>query len=125
MLWPQPPNGNARYALRLSGSVRPPPTARAKAIILLLNRQLTPLVGTVLAAERQLGMHGLSPRLRQTLEGLLAGKSDKQIAARLGIGKTTVHDHVASLYRRFGVEARGELMAYFLRRRPAAAPVTS
>ena len=94
------------------------PTPRAVAILSLLNRRITPLVGTVLSTRRQAGMHGLSPRLRQTLEALFAGRSEKQIAADLGISQTTVHEHVGRIYRHFGVETRGELMAYFIRRRP-------
>ena len=99
----------------------PAPTPRSRAILALLNRQLTPLVGTVLATRRQIGKHGLSPRLRQTLDGLLAGEAEKQIAAQLGISRATVHEYVGALYRHFGVEGRAELMAYFLRRQPAAA----
>jgi DNA-binding CsgD family transcriptional regulator len=97
----------------------PAPTERARATLSLLNRQIAPLVGTLLATTAQLGWHGLSPRLRQTLEGLLSGESEKQIAARLGISRPTVHEYVGGIYRHFGVEGRGELAAYFLRRRPA------
>ena len=92
------------------------PTARATAILSLLNRRLAPLVGTVLLTRRQAGLHGLSPRLRQTLDALLAGRSEKQVAADLAISQTTVHEHVGRIYRHFGVETRGELMAYFVRR---------
>jgi DNA-binding CsgD family transcriptional regulator len=98
------------------------PTARATAVVSLLNRRLAPLVGTVLLTRRQAGMHGLSPRLRQTLDALLAGRSEKQIAADLGISQTTVHEHVGRIYRHFAVETRGELMACFVRHRPTTPP---
>ena len=58
----------------------------------------------------------LSPRMRQTLERLLAGDSEKQIAARLGLSRHTVHVYVKSLYQRFDVNSRGELFAKFVRR---------
>lgn len=95
------------------------PTARGTAILSLLNRRIAPLVGTVLVTRRQPGIHGLSPRLRQTLDALLAGRSEKQVAADLGISQTTVHEHVGRIYRHFSVETRGELMAHFVHRQPA------
>jgi DNA-binding CsgD family transcriptional regulator len=96
-----------------------PPTPRATAIVSLLNHRIAPLVGTILATRRQNGLHRLPPRLRQTLEWLLAGQSEKQIAAELRISPTTVHEHVGRIYRHFNVETRGELMSYFVNRRPA------
>ena len=53
----------------------------------------------------------LSPRLRQTLSSLLAGDSEKQVAAKLGVSPHTVHVYVKKLYRNFGVNSRGELLA--------------
>jgi DNA-binding NarL/FixJ family response regulator len=70
------------------------------------------------------GMNGsLPPRLRQTLERLLAGDSEKQVAARLGLSRHTVHIHVKRLYRAYKVNSRGELLARCLGRAatPAAA----
>ena len=59
---------------------------------------------------------GLSRRLRQTLERLLLGDSEKQVASRLGLSTLTVHGYVKALYQHFGVSSRPELLAYFLRR---------
>ena len=59
----------------------------------------------------------LSPRMRQTLERLLAGDSEKEIAARLRLSPHTVHVYVKTLYRRFDVCSRGELFARFISRR--------
>ena len=58
---------------------------------------------------------GLSPRLQQTLERLLAGDSEKQIAAHLGLSQHTVHLYVKNLYKHYGVSSRGELLARFVR----------
>lgn len=58
----------------------------------------------------------LSPRLRQTLECLLEGDSEKQVASRLGLSLPTVHQYVTALYRRFNVHSRAELLASFLDR---------
>jgi DNA-binding NarL/FixJ family response regulator len=96
------------------------PTLRAAAALSLLTRQIAPLVGTSLATTSQRGTHDLSPRLRQTLDRLLAGDSEKQIATTLNLHRTTVHQYVGMLYDHFDVDSRGELMAYFVGRRPRA-----
>ena len=58
----------------------------------------------------------LSPRMRQTLDRLLVGDSEKQIARHLGVSKHTVHVYVKALYRGFEVCSRGELLAKFVHR---------
>jgi DNA-binding NarL/FixJ family response regulator len=57
----------------------------------------------------------LSPRMQQTLQSLLAGDSEKQAAAKLGVSQNTVHVYVKQLYRKFGVNSRGELLAKWVR----------
>src|SRR5688500_13021580 len=61
-----------------------------------------------------LPVEGLSPRMIQTLQRLLAGDSEKQIALRLDRSRHTVHVYVKQLYKRFGVCSRGELLARFV-----------
>ncbi|MFT3788331.1 MAG: LuxR C-terminal-related transcriptional regulator [Tepidisphaeraceae bacterium] len=58
----------------------------------------------------------LSPPLRQTLEALLAGQSEKQIAHATGRSQHTIHDHAKKLHRHFRVSSRGELLALFVQR---------
>ncbi|MHA7629218.1 helix-turn-helix transcriptional regulator [Corallococcus sp. M7] len=58
----------------------------------------------------------LRPRERQTLELLLQGLGDKEIAARLGISRFTVNQYTKTLYRRFGVQSRTALIARLLGR---------
>jgi DNA-binding CsgD family transcriptional regulator len=53
----------------------------------------------------------LPPRLSQTLNELLAGSSEKQIALKLELSRHTVHNYVKALHQRFGVSSRGELLA--------------
>ena len=65
---------------------------------------------------------GLPPRHQQTLEGLLAGDSEKQIAQNLKVSRNTVHVYVTALYRRFGVNSRGELLARFVKNRRGRPP---
>lgn len=56
----------------------------------------------------------LSRRLWQTLEYLLDGCSEKEVARALEISCHTVHTYVKRLYLHFGVETRAELMARFV-----------
>ena len=92
---------------------------REVALMKLLHDEIAPLVGGRLATEDHLCREGLSKRLNETLSLLLEGKSEKEAANRLGLSARTVHDYVTTLYRHFRVCSRAELLAYFIRRRPA------
>jgi len=94
--------------------------AREVAILKLLHDEIAPLVGVRLATEEHLCRDGLSKRLRETLELLLEGLSEKQVARELELSAKTVHEYVGMLYKHFQVSSRGELLAYFIRRTPAA-----
>ncbi|MCY1022469.1 response regulator transcription factor [Pyxidicoccus sp. MSG2] len=70
-------------------------------------------------------MGQIAPRERQTLELLLHGLSDKEIAARLEISRFTVNHYTKSIYRRFGVQTRTALISRLLDRQGrATAPRT-
>lgn len=58
----------------------------------------------------------LSPRMRDTLQLLLGGDSEKEVATKLGLSQHTVHIHVKKLYKRLDVSSRAELMAKCLRK---------
>lgn len=58
----------------------------------------------------------LTPMERQVLTGLLDGSAEKVIAASLEQSVHTTHDHVKSIYRKFGVSNRSALMALWLGR---------
>src|SRR5665213_1499629 len=60
-------------------------------------------------------IRGLCQRHIQTLDRLLAGDSEKQIARHLGISQHTIHVYVKAVYRRFDVNSRGELLARWVR----------
>lgn len=89
------------------------------------------LVGEQIGKAAPPGSDALAPRVRQTLERMLAGDSEKQIAAHLRVSPHTVHVYVKSLYRRYDVCSRGELLARFVRpgfaalgAGPASSPVS-
>ena len=57
----------------------------------------------------------MSPRLRQTLEYLMDGHSEKQVASLLQISRHTVHVYVKQLHRLFDVRSRAELLSRVFR----------
>jgi DNA-binding CsgD family transcriptional regulator len=56
----------------------------------------------------------LSRRQRQTLDLLLQGDSEKQIARQLKLSQNTVHFYIRWIYVAYGVNSRYELMAKFI-----------
>jgi DNA-binding NarL/FixJ family response regulator len=94
--------------------------------------RLTPLAGpgepqgylAILDAERPAGSaidravarYGLTPRQRQTLELVAAGKTNAAIGAELGISERTVELHVTGLLDKVGVDSRAALVGALLAR---------
>jgi DNA-binding CsgD family transcriptional regulator len=89
-------------------------------LVEFFHEELRPLIGRQLVSASESNPVTLSVRLRQTLACLVQGDSEKQAAARLGISHPTVHQYVTALYRRFGVQSRGQLLAHVLKRTPRA-----
>jgi DNA-binding CsgD family transcriptional regulator len=58
------------------------------------------------SAEASLEQFGLSPRERDVVRWLMAGKADRDIAELLGISVRTVHKHLQRIYEKLGVENR-------------------
>lgn len=88
----------------------------------LRERRAAALLGPTLRSLARQSVYGSAPplpplplRLRETLEQLLAGGTEKDIARRLGISHHTVHGYVKKLYARLGVKSRPELMATLTR----------
>jgi DNA-binding NarL/FixJ family response regulator len=80
------------------------------------HREIGRLIRRALASATETGPDTLSPRLRQTLACLVEGDDEKRVAARLGLSQATVHQYVTTLYRRFGVRSRAQLLAQVMRR---------
>lgn len=111
-----PGSGNLNWLL-LTRSLDGRPFDRRECRLLgLFHRELNPLIGSALAGPDDPCPSELPPRLRQTLDCLLDGDSEKQAALRIGISRPTMHQYVTALYRHFGVASRAELLAAFLRR---------
>jgi DNA-binding NarL/FixJ family response regulator len=58
------------------------------------------------------GTADLSAREREVLERLCRGLDDPSIAADLGVSRHTVRNHVASLFRKIGVNRRSDAVVW-------------
>jgi DNA-binding NarL/FixJ family response regulator len=54
----------------------------------------------------------ITGRERDVLRELMAGKSNREISEALYVSPTTVATHMASLYRKLGVDSRAEAIAW-------------
>ncbi|NMH78601.1 LuxR C-terminal-related transcriptional regulator [Pseudonocardia xinjiangensis] len=61
--------------------------------------------------EMLMRMYGLTVREREVLEQVISGRSSREIAGALTISPNTVQDHVKSLFAKFDVRSRGQLVA--------------
>jgi DNA-binding CsgD family transcriptional regulator len=91
-------------------------TSRHRAIVRELHEKITALIGGPLAGFHEPSPADLPSRIRQTLQCLLEGDSDKQAARRLGLGRYTVNQYTKMIFAHFGVGSRAELLARWIRR---------
>lgn len=89
---------------------------RQKAVVAAAHALVAPLIGGPLARFSDPSPSALPPRARQVLRCLLDGDGDKLIAARLGVTRAAVNQHVKRIFRHFGVASRAELLACWVRR---------
>ncbi len=89
-------------------------TARERLLLDTLHRGLDWLYRAEEAAHRLDHASALRPRLRQTLEYILRGDTERQVAEIMALSIHTVHDYVKSLYLHFGVSSRTELLARWI-----------
>jgi len=87
---------------------------RERAIIDTLHNSLDWIYHAEEATYRLTRASALAPRLRQTLEYLLAGHTERQVALKMSLSVHTVHDYVKALYVHFGVSSRGELISRWM-----------
>jgi DNA-binding CsgD family transcriptional regulator len=59
-------------------------------------------------------LESLPPRQREVTKLILAGHTAKSIAFELGLSVYTVREHLETVYRKFDVGGRDELMARFI-----------
>jgi DNA-binding CsgD family transcriptional regulator len=89
-------------------------TPRERLLLDTLHEGLAWLYRSESTLERLNRATALTPRLKQTLDLLLAGDTERRVAQRMRISIHTVHDYVKALYQHFGVSSRSELMARWI-----------
>jgi len=114
-------NGNVQAMLRLlqplDGAAAGDPAEKKRRLLADVMRMIgeqmygQPRRITVLEAE----LNRLPPRLQQTMHSLLSGDSEKQAAAKMGVSPHTVHVYVKTLYRKYNVSSRGELLSKWVK----------
>ncbi|MBD3236198.1 MAG: hypothetical protein GF330_05820 [Candidatus Eisenbacteria bacterium] len=122
---PDPRSGVSRHWINLGRDASAPRFShKDRRLLLLFVTEVRRELGRSLAPFGSARMPKLAPRLMQVLDLLAQGRSEKQIASRLGISPHTVHGYAKQLHRRFGATSRAELLARFqaLRPRPPAVP---
>lgn len=80
-------------------------------LLRLMHKELARLWGRDVLRAVGAASGDLPPRLQQTLDELLVGSSEKQIASKLELSRHTIHNYVKALHQRFEVSSRGELLA--------------
>lgn len=94
---------------------RPRFSRRDRAVVCVLHAEAAWVYrGDVMLASPD--TRSLSPRQRETLQHLLAGQGEKQIAAQMGLSVNTIHHYIKALHRHFGVSSRSELLARWVGR---------
>jgi FixJ family two-component response regulator len=66
-------------------------------------------------------LSSLTPREREVLLGVVAGKLNKQIAAELGTAEKTIKVHRARMMRKMGVDSVAELVRLWMHTQPPQA----
>jgi len=87
---------------------------RERLLLDTLHRGLESIYRSEEATQKLSRASGLTPRLRQTLELLLNGDTERQVAMKLSLSVHTVHDYVKALYVHFGVSSRSELLSKWM-----------
>ncbi len=77
-------------------------------------RYLLLLEEQTLSSLKSLELLDLSQRETEVLFWIIQGNDNKMIAAKLGVGPSTVRKHLESIYRKLNVQSRTEAIAYAL-----------
>ncbi len=96
-------------AVRAAADHKPYFTPRISEII------LTRYQHSGLDSERPLPGTSLSPREREALQVIAEGKTNKELAAQLGVSLRTAESHRAAIMHKLGLKTLGELIRYAIR----------
>ena len=67
------------------------------------------------AGQRSAVTAGLSPREREVLRLIAAGRSNQQIADELSVSRRTATTHATNILNKLGLDSRAELIAFAFR----------
>ncbi len=96
-------------AVRAAADHKPYFTPRISEII------LTRYQHSGLDSERPLPGTSLSPREREALQVIAEGKTNKELAAKLGVSLRTAESHRAAIMHKLGLKTLGEIIRYAIR----------
>jgi DNA-binding NarL/FixJ family response regulator len=102
-------NTHLLEAVRSAAEHKPYFTPRVSEIILARYQQAAG------KTERPAPGTSLTQRERETLQFIAEGKSNKELADKLGVGLRTVESHRAALMHKLGLDSIGELIRYAIR----------
>jgi DNA-binding CsgD family transcriptional regulator len=108
----EPPPGSAAPGTDVVSAGRFGP--RDRLLLDTLHRGIEGIYRAEESARRVTPAASLPPRLRQTLEFLLTGDTERQVALKMSLSVHTVHDYVKALYAHFGVSSRGALLSKWI-----------
>ena len=82
----------------------------------LFHAELGPLVGAALVSGINQAPNRCPHAFDKRWHACWKATAKSQVAARLGLSHATTHQYVTTLYRKFGVRSRSQLMAYAFKR---------
>jgi DNA-binding CsgD family transcriptional regulator len=118
---PAPIGERLRHPLQCAAFALPPANLRRSALAVrtcpLADGGAMVLLDDEVPAEPTAAAWPLTARENEVLHWLAAGKTDRDIAAVLGISPRTVHKHLQRIYEKLGVETRTAAVMRWLRSR--------
>jgi len=94
------------------------PGPRERTLLGQIHKSIAAAQGERLTTWKHISPLGLTPRQVDVFRLLVTGLREQDIARDLHRSPATINEHVASIYRHFGVSSRGELLGYLLARSP-------
>lgn len=98
------------------GGERIDATPEARIALTLIGRATFASVRRILDAPAEAAMSSLSPREREILAWIAAGRRQGEVAATLGLSERTVENHLRRIRRRLGVATTAQAVRVAIRR---------
>ncbi len=104
------------YITYQRGKEAPPFTKEEKEFAITATAGIAQLHQRLMLLRGALSPEGklLSPQEKVIIKSLLGGKQEKEIAAELDIAPSTAHNHISTIYRKYGVSGKSGLISQIL-----------